>query len=403
MHILFLLTQDLDSPGGLGRYGPLAQHLTRQGHTVELAALHPAYRSRSPRCFTWGGVRVRYVAQMHVKWAGHRKEYFPPGQLLWVTTLATLALTRAALSSRAEVVHIAKAQPMNGLAGRLARGLRGARLYLDYDDFEAATNQFGGRWQRAIVRWWEDRLPRMVRGVTCNTTFLRDRCLRLGVPPERVRVVPNGVDARRFRGVPPAEVEALRARWGLHGVPVALYLGTLSLSNHPILLLLDAFVEVHRRLPAARLLLVGGGQDYDRVAAALRERGLEHVSFMPGAVPPAMVPAVYLAADLLVDPVEDDDIARSRSPLKVLESLACGVPVVTGAVGDRPAMLAADDPAGPAGLLVAPGSAAALAEGLLALLTDPAARARLASAAPAAVERYRWDDLAAHFAGVYAN
>jgi phosphatidylinositol alpha-mannosyltransferase len=112
---------------------------------------------------------------------------------------------------------------------------------------------------------------------------------------------------------------------------------------------------------------------------------------------------VYLAADLLVDPVEDDDIARSRSPLKVLESLACGVPVVTGAVGDRPAMLAADAPSGPAGLLVAPGSAPALAEGLLDLLTDSAARQRLASAAPTAVERYRWDRLAGHFAGVYAN
>jgi glycosyltransferase involved in cell wall biosynthesis len=368
-----------------------------------LAALHPAWQSLAPRAFTWGNVKVSYVAQMHVKWEGHRKVYYGPAQLIWITAVATLALTRAALASRAEIVHIAKAQPMNGMAGRLAGGLRRARLYLDYDDYEAASNQFGGRWQQAIVRRWEDRLPQVVQGVTCNTTFLRERCLRLGVPPGRVRVVPNGVDPERFDKVPAAEVAALRARWGLANRKVVLYLGTLSLSNHPLALLLDAFVEVHRRLPEARLMIVGGGQDYDQVAAALRERGLAQAAVMTGPVPPAVVPAVYLTADLLVDPVHDDDIARSRCPLKVVESLASGLPVVTGAVGDRPSMLASDAAGGTAGLLVTPGSAAALADGMLALLTDTAARQRLALGARRAAERFRWDKVAREFAGIYAN
>jgi glycosyltransferase involved in cell wall biosynthesis len=341
---------------------------------------------------------------MHIKRRGNERTYFSPSQLLWVTARATLALAGAALRSRAPIIHIAKAQPMNGVAGWLAARLApGRRLYLDCDDYEAVSNRFGAPWQQGIVRWWEDRLPRAARGVTVNTTFLRDRCRQLGVPAERLRLVPNGYDPDRFAPVSAAQAEAVRRRWGLAGLPVVLYLGSLSLSNHPVLLLLEALADLVRRLPAARLWLVGGGDDYERVRQAVAERGLEAAVVITGLVDPAEVPAIYAASDVVVDPVQADDTARARSPLKVVEALACGVPVVTGDIGDRAAMLAGDAPGGMAGLLVAPGSAAALAEALLAVLTDPATRQKLAAGARQAAPRYSWDRLAREFALVYAN
>ncbi len=45
MRILFLLTQDLDSPSGAGRYQPMAKYLTKLGHQVTIAALHSNYFS----------------------------------------------------------------------------------------------------------------------------------------------------------------------------------------------------------------------------------------------------------------------------------------------------------------------------------------------------------------------
>src|SRR5258705_7233236 len=102
MHIQFLLTQDLESPSGLGRYWPLARHLARLGHEIEIAALHPSWQSLETRVFLRDRVRVKYVAQMHVRREGNRQTHFNPAQLLWVTAKATLGLAVAAMSTKAE-------------------------------------------------------------------------------------------------------------------------------------------------------------------------------------------------------------------------------------------------------------------------------------------------------------
>ena len=386
LRILFLLTQSLMDPSGLGRYWPLAQQMTKLGHQVEIAALHPAYHTLRQRDFVRDGVRVSYVAQMHVRQKGNRQLYFNTPQLFLVTALATFALARAALHSRADVIHVAKAQPMNGFAGWLGARLRRRRLYLDCDDDEAASNHFGSEWQRSVVKWCEDRLPQAVRGVTVNTSYLRDRCLGLGVPASKIFLVPNGFDPDRFQ--PPAshEIQAIRVRWNLTGRQVVLYLGSLNLVNHPILLLLDAF-----------LLLVGGGEGYDRVAQEIQTRELGDAVVLAGRVDPAAVANIYAASHLVVDPVFDDDTARARSPLKIIESLAMGIPVVTGDVGDRAAML--DN--GRAGILVKPGSADELAEGIISVLSDRACYNSMVERAQAISEQFRWERLAQEFVKVY--
>jgi glycosyltransferase involved in cell wall biosynthesis len=397
LRVLFLLTQSLDYPSGLGRYWPIARHMARLGYEVEIAALHPRWSAASKRIFKQNGVTVQYVSQMHVRQSNHRREYFALPQLLWVSLVATTALARVALIRNVNVIHIAKPHPMNGLAGWLGARLRRTRLYLDCDDYEAVSNNFGSAWQKTIVKWWEDRLPKSVQGVTVNTCFLRDRCQRLGLAPERMRVIPNGFDPDRFEPVSLVERNEVRQQWGLDGHPVVLYPGSFSLSSHPILLLLDAFVEVRRRLREARLLLVGGGEDIDRVAEAVRQRNLSPAVVMTGRVDPARLPAIYAASQVVVDPVNDDDVARARSPLKVVEALACGVPVVTGAVGDRAMMLEE----GQAGVLVPPGHAPALAEGLLRVLTDPAYHAELSEGARRTRRRFQWNVLVQEFVRIY--
>jgi len=397
LRVLFLLTQSLNSPSGLGRYWPLARQMAKLGYQVEIAALHPNWSSIHPREFVQDGVKVSYVAQMHVRQEGNRRTYFKAPQLLIVTALATAGLARAALSSRADVIHIAKAQPMNGLAGWLAARLQRRRFYLDCDDDEAASNRFAAEWQRRVVSWWEKRLPHVARGVTVNTSFLQERCARWGVPFHRIRLIPNGFDPERFQPPAPCEVESVRARWGLVDRRVVLYLGSLNLANHPILLLLDAFDQVQQRIPSALLLLVGGGADNERVAEEIRARGLERAVILAGRVEPAAVASIYAASDLTVDPVLDDDTARARSPLKIVESLAMGVPVVTGDVGDRAMML----DGGRAGVLVKAGDADALAEGIVAVLGDRTRHAEMAEQARVVSQRYRWDYLVQEFVKVY--
>ncbi|MCA1553208.1 MAG: glycosyltransferase, partial [Chloroflexi bacterium] len=109
-------------------------------------------------------------------------------------------------------------------------------------------------------------------------------------------------------------------------------------------------------------------------------------------------PRYLCAADCSVDPVYDTPASRSRSPLKIVESMALGVPVVTGDVGDRREMLAN----GGAGVLVHAGAAQALARGVLRVLCDGHLREQLACGARARAAAYDWAMLAPRWAQVYA-
>ena len=99
MRLTLLLTQSLDSPGGTGRFMPLAKSLVGLGHEVTILALHHDYRRLSTRQFIDQGLRVWYVGQMHVKKDGSHKTYYGPLSLLAVSSLATLRLTWANIGS----------------------------------------------------------------------------------------------------------------------------------------------------------------------------------------------------------------------------------------------------------------------------------------------------------------
>jgi glycosyltransferase involved in cell wall biosynthesis len=395
--ITFLLTQSLGDPSGLGRYYPLSKELVKLGHEVSVLALHPDLASLSRRQFEDSGVQVHYVGPMHVRKVGNQKTYYSTSGLLRVALGSSLRLSWQALLSKTDVIHVGKPHPINGLAAVGARLLRGRDLYVDCDDYEAESNRFAGRWQKAAVAVWEDKLPRLARGMTVNTRFTQQRYADLGFPAARIVYVPNGVDRERFGNVDPRQVEGLRSRLGLEDKKVVAYVGSMSLVNHPVNLLLDAFGDVRRQCQDAVLLLVGGGEDYDGLRHQAAELGLGGAALFVGKVRPEEVPLYLALSDVSVEPVYDDLTARARSPLKIVESLAVGTPVVTGDVGDRREML--DD--GRAGLLVKPGDSDALAEGIVALLQDQERTQAMREAALKVRERTYWDVLVKDFVKVY--
>ncbi|HMQ35229.1 MAG TPA: glycosyltransferase, partial [Chloroflexaceae bacterium] len=250
-------------------------------------------------------------------------------------------------------------------------------------------------WQRAVFGFWQDLLPRLAAGVTANTRHLADEARRNGA--RNVVVVPNGVDLAGFAPPPEAVRAALRASLGLEGRRVVAYAGTLALQNHPVDLLVEAFPEVLAACPEAVLLLIGGGEDLPALRELARRRGLADRVYFTGQLPHRAAVACLALAELSADPVRDDPVARARSPLKLFESMALGVPVVTGDVGDRAASLAG----GAAGALVPPGDPRALAEAIVALLGDEPRRRAMAEAGREQARRYDWRRLASEWAMVY--
>ena len=392
MRITFLLTQDLESPSGLGRYAPLARELAGLGHAVTVLALHPDFENLAPERRAWqeGGLSVRYVAPMHVRKQGSRKTYYSPLALLGVIARATAGLLWEALRQPADLVWIAKPHPMNGVAGVLARLRWGCRLFLDCDDDESGSGNFQAAWQRRVVAWFEGWLPRRAERVTTNTLFTFENILRAGTPRAKLCHLPNGVDAGRFQQPLPAAGAELRARLGLEGREVILYVGSMALSSHAVDLLLQAFGLLAEGRPAARLLLVGGGEDYEKLRGLAAAPGLAGRVLFSGRVSPEQVSAYYTLARAAVDPVDDTPAARGRSPLKMFEAWIMGVPFVTAEVGER--RFLAGDP--PAALLTRPGDAAALARALTAVLDDPALADDLRRRGLARVRDFTWDRLA---------
>ena len=131
---------------------------------------------------------------MHVRKSGSTKSYFSTPALLFYAATATARMLLATRKFKADIVHICKPHPMNGIAGWLAHKLSGSQLWLDCDDYEAAAGRFSGRFQQKVVAWFEKTLPRLADHVTTNTHFMEQKLVSWGVPRQKITYLPNGVD-----------------------------------------------------------------------------------------------------------------------------------------------------------------------------------------------------------------
>jgi len=388
--ITFLLSQSLESPSGLGRYGPLAKELAKLDHNVGIIALHPAFDDLNSKDIEYDGVRLQYVAQMHVRKTGSTKSYFSNAQLLKITWLATWRLSKAALASKSDLIYVGKPHPMNSIAGLFARLFNRSKLILDCDDFEAASGRFNSRWQKSIIAWFEKWMPHRAEFVTTNTHFMQDKLTAWGVSNDKIFYLPNGIDRDRFTASDPDELNSLREEMGLTGKSVIGYIGSLSVPSHPVDLLLEAFKILLNQEGQSILMLVGGGEDLQSLKNQASRLGILNSVKFCGVIPPQSVGSYYSLADVSVDPVNDDDGARGRSPLKLFESWACGIPFVCGDVGDRRILLG--DP--PAGVLSRPGDPESLAKSIHSILINPEKAKELRQRGFERVNSFTWDKLA---------
>ena len=177
---------------------------------------------------------------------------------------------------------------------------------------------------------------------------------------------------------------------GLTGNSVVGFIGSLSGPSHPVDLLLEAFKILINDEDQAILMLVGGGEDLQSLKNQASKLGISNYVKFCGRVPPDSVSLYYSLADVSVDPVNDDDGARGRSPLKLFESWACGIPFVCGDVGDRRHLLG--DP--PAGVLSRPGDPDSLAKAIHSIIINPEMAEELRQRGLERVNSFTWDKLA---------
>ncbi len=180
------------------------------------------------------------------------------------------------------------------------------------------------------------------------------RLVSFGVPQDRVQVLARGVDRERFS---PGDRDAAKRALGFDaGTPLLLWVGRM-VEVKGLDVLLEALATIAHR--PWQLALVGDGPLRSSLEATVARVGLSGRVRFVGPTPHATLPIWYRAASLTV--------LASRSegtPNVLLESIACGTPFVSTAVGSVADMVR------DAGVLVPPGDAAALAAALGSALTS---------------------------------
>jgi teichuronic acid biosynthesis glycosyltransferase TuaC len=203
---------------------------------------------------------------------------------------------------------------------------------------------------------------------------LKQVLVDLGAPDEKVTVLRNGVETDLF--CPSAERLAIRAGLGLKGPTLISVGGLIERKGH------HRTIEAMRQLPGFELMIAGEGPERTRLAGLIGEYALTGRVRLLGPRPHRELPGLYAAADASV-------LASSREGWAnvLLESMACGTPVVAANIWGNPEVVRA--PA--AGVIYEPNTPDGIAAGVRRLFADPPDRA----ATRAYAERFSWDDTTA--------
>ncbi|NHZ63521.1 glycosyltransferase family 4 protein [Massilia genomosp. 1] len=201
---------------------------------------------------------------------------------------------------------------------------------------------------RKMIQWAAANAAAVI--TVCDA--LKTELVQLGADPATITPLRNGVDLQRFRQ---GERAGLRRELGLDGFTLLSVGHLVALKGH------DLAIGALPLLPGVTLLIAGSGVELPRLQALARELKVEERVRFLGAVPQPELPRYYGAADALV-------LASSREGWAnvLLESMACGTPVVASRVWGTPEVVAA--PA--AGVLMVERSRQGVADAVNALRAD---------------------------------
>jgi len=299
-----------------------------------------------------------------------------------------------------DVLH-AHSPMLNGLAALLMKRKHGIPVVYEVRAFwEDAAVDTGktkeGSARYRLIKALEQMVFKRADKVACICEGLRSEISNRGVNKNRLFVSPNAVDFKKF--TPIADVDSgLMTDLGLEGKAVLGFLGSFF-KYEGLEYAIKAMPKILKKVPNAHLLLVGGGNEDSNLRKLASEMGLdEHVTFT-GRVPYSDINKYYSLVDLLVFPRENIRLTQLVTPLKPLESMALGKPVIASDVGGHREMVNH----GQTGLLFEADNEDSLADTAIQLLLDQDLSKVLVSNGHQYVENVRnWENTAKCYLPVY--
>jgi glycosyltransferase involved in cell wall biosynthesis len=326
-----------------------------------------------------------------------------PGRMDTIAIQGRRRAARLVSAIRPAVLHAAS-NYFNGLNAIALRDAFGIPYVYEVRGFwedtwlsrHAATAGLESSERYRLSRELEARCMRSADLVVTLGEAMRDEIIDRGVDPGKVIIVPNGVNAEFLQPLP--DGSALRAKLGI--APGEFVVGLVSslVAHEGIGTLLQAVKLLRDARAPVRALIVGDGPE--KGALERQAAGLGIDAIFTGRVPMSRVREHHAVLDAFVVPRTPDRVCQLVTPLKPVEAMASGLPVVVSAVKALGEII--DDHV--TGLRVPPGDAAALADCLRELLDNPGLRQDLGTRARERVARDRtWEHNAERYRDAYAR
>jgi glycosyltransferase involved in cell wall biosynthesis len=282
-----------------------------------------------------------------------------------------------------DVIMVESPPLFDAIAGRmLSRYKRCPFIFVVSDLWPASAVQLGMLHNRALIwlaEWLELSTYQRAGLIWTVTAGICTNIIKMGLPPEKVFLLTNGVDISKFRPFPQAQARA-KLHWDDHFT--ALYAGTHGLA-HGLTTLLDA-AELLRDQTAIRFVLVGDGAEKKDLVAQAQQRHLTNVHFLEP-MPHDQIPQLLAAADVCLIPLRKLPLFEGALPSKMYEAMACARPIVLSVAGE--ARRLAEQAAG-AAIAVEPENGDELASAILHLYEHPDQAEVLGQQGRAFVEKY---------------
>ena len=244
---------------------------------------------------------------------------------------------------------------------------------LEMEHAESPYQRFAkGRWY-AFTKMQSRVAQRLTRILTVSESSRGDIIKDHGVDPDRLHVVPVGVDPETFLPVP-----------GVTPVPGRIITtASADVAMKGLVYLLEAVAKLRTENPGIHLVVIGKPKEEGRTARTLAELGLsDAVEFVSG-VSEQRIVELYSESELAVVPSLYEGFS-----LPAIEAMSCGVALVATTGGAIPEVVGADNETA---LLVPPGDSEALAVALRRGLESPELRARIGAAGrQRIIERWSW-------------
>lgn len=343
-----IVAASLDILGGQGvQARSLVDSLRADGHAVRFMPINPRFPRPLASLRKWRGVRTVV------------------NQGLYLPGLLRLA--------NVDVAHIFSASYASFLLAPLpamavARAL-GKHVVLHYHSGEADDHL--ANWGALVHPWLK-----LAHHIVVPSEYLREVFARYG---HEARVIPNVVDLSRF-------VYRERRPLGPR------LLSTRNLEPHyRIDVIVQAYARLKPLVPAATLTIAGYGSEELRLRRLVEDGKLADVRFV-GKVDPVAMPGLYDEADIYLNASVVDN-----QPVSILEAFAAGLPVISTATGDIPAMVRHEQ----TGLLVPPFDPDAIAQAVIDTLAQPERALACAKRAHDTIARYTWPAVRDAWADVY--